>query len=218
MSVQQLQSILRQRIVFVGFGIACLLLLGSLNSSSAYPQYQTFVEKNSRRGVNCALCHSNGDGPTGDGIGQLGGLTADEMKQLEEARTALQPGKKVNNPLLNRFGNEIVSKIGRTKVIQLMSDPKQLANELGDKSDLDKDGIPDAVEYLDGTDPLKKFHGDPWRLLLVNLNRYKLHLLLAALAVSCLNYGFSHLLKGFSLSSGGKEESSGEVLGSDKLD
>lgn len=205
MSIQQPQPILAQYKNLLGCGIACVFLLGSSSSSSAYPQYQDFVEKNSGRGVNCALCHSNGDGPVGDGTGQVGGLTAEETKQLEEAHFALQPGKKVNNPLLNRFGNEIVSTLGRTKVIQLMSNPKQLAKELGDKSDLDKDGIPDCVEYLDGTDPLNKFHGDPWRLLLVNLNRYKLHILLAALAVGCLNYGFSHLLKGFSLSTG-KEE------------
>lgn len=202
MFIQQLERILVQYKIILGCGIACLILLGSSHSSLAYPQYQAFVEKNSGRGVNCAMCHSNSDGPTGDGAGQAGGLTADEMKLLEEARTALQPGKEVNNPLLNRFGNEIVAKLGRTKVIQLMSNPRQLANELGDKSDLDEDGIADAVEYLDGTDPLNKFHGDPWRLLLANLNRYKLHILLAALAVGCLNYGFSHLLKGFSLSGG----------------
>lgn len=204
MSIQQLQPILAQCKNLLGYGIASVFLLGSSSPALAYPQYQAFVEKNSGRGVNCAMCHSNGDGPTGDGAGQVGGLTAEERKQLEEAHATLEPGKKVNNPLLNRFGNEIVSKLGRTKVIQLMSNPKQLANELGNKSDLDQDGIPDSVEYLDGTDPLNKFHGNPWRLLLVNLNRYKLHILLAGLAVACLNFGFSHILKGFSLSA--KEE------------
>jgi hypothetical protein len=169
-------------------------LLGAVNSCFCYPQFQDFAEHNSGRTVNCALCHSNSDGPTGDGPGQVGGLSTQELKRLDNARTALDPGKNVDNPLLNRFGNEIIRKLGRTKFIQLMSNPKHLAAELGNQSDLDGDGIPDAVEYLDGTDPLNKFHGDPVRLLLINLKKFKLHVLVATLAIFCLSYGFRHLL------------------------
>jgi hypothetical protein len=107
---------------------------------------------------------------------------------------AFEPGSDVNNPILNKFGNEIIHTIGMKKFLALMADPSKLPEALGNKSDLDGDGIPDAQEYLDGTDPLNKFHGDPIKLFFINLNRSKLDLLLAASAVLLLAFGLANLV------------------------
>lgn len=69
----------------------------------------------------------------------------------------------------------------------------------GHNSDLDEDGIPDAAEFLDGTDPLNKFHGDPWKLFWINLSRYRMHVALAVAAVVAMSYGLIHLIKGISI-------------------
>jgi hypothetical protein len=164
-----------------------------------YPPYQAFVEKHSGRTVNCALCHINDSGPAGNGPGQLGGLNQEQLTRLNEERAAMAPGKDVNSPILNRFGNQIIRTLGRAKFLQTMADPGQLAVALGDKSDLDGDGIPDSREYLDGTDPLNKFHGDPWLLFTINLNRYKIHILLTVIAVSLICYGLTEFYRGFFL-------------------
>jgi len=164
----------------------------------SFPQFQEFSEKHSGRTVNCAMCHLNDDGPAGDGQGQIGSLSPDEVKQLNKARTAFEPGSDVNNPILNKFGNEIIHTIGMKKFLASISDPSKLPESLGNKSDLDGDGIPDAQEYLDGTDPLNKFHGDPIKLFFINLNRSKLDLLLAASAVFLLAFGLANLVAGAS--------------------
>jgi len=52
---------------------------------------------------------------------------------------------------------------------------------------------------LDGTDPLNKYHGDPFKLFVINLDRSKYQLLLAAFGVILLGYGLSELLTGFSI-------------------
>lgn len=167
--------------------------------ATSYPQYQAFVEKNSKRTVNCALCHVNENGPVGDGPGQKGSLNAVELALLNEEHMAMLPGTKVNSPVLNKFGNQIISTLGRAKFLQTMNDPAQLAVALGDKSDLDGDGISDAREFLDGTDPLNKFHGDPWRMFLVNITRYRIHLVMTAVAVVFLTSGLSDIYRGFGL-------------------
>lgn len=165
----------------------------------AYPEFQRFVEKNSHRTVNCAMCHTNEDGPVGNAKGQIGSLDDLEMKHLSEARRALEPGQDVDSPILNKFGNQIIKAIGKKKFLEAKSDPGKLAEFLPKDGDLDADGIPDAEEYLGGTDPLNKFHGEPGKLFLANLNRYKMHIVLAAIAVFCMNYGLVHLIKAISI-------------------
>ena len=167
----------------------------------AYPEYQAFIEKKSGRSVDCAVCHTNSNGPSGTRPGQIGALSEKDMEKLNTARGAIEPGMlKEDNPILNKFGNSIMRTVGKKKFLEYRQDPEKLAEALG-KSDLDDDGIPDSQEYLDGTDPLNKLHGDPWKLFLVNLNRYKSHLLLAAVACFLLDWGFMHLIRGFALSS-----------------
>ncbi|SRR5579885_1806657 len=165
----------------------------------SFPPFQQFSEKHSGRTTNCSMCHMNDDGPTGNGHGQIGGLTKDQLEQLNKARAALQPGSEVDNPILNKFGNEIVRKLGMQKVLELSADPAKLPEALGNTTDLDDDGIPDAQEYLDGTDPLNKSHGDPAKLFFINLSRCKLQIALAVVAVFLLDYGLAHLLKGLSI-------------------
>lgn len=164
-----------------------------------YPEFQEFCEKRSGRNVNCAMCHTNGQGPSGSDPGQVGALTPEEMKRLATARAALDPGTPVDSPILNRFGNHIMQALGKKRVLEVRKDPATLAVLLGSKSDLDDDGIPDSKEFLDGTDPLNSNHGDPLTLLSVNLKRYAPHVLLAAVAIFFLDFGFTRVLKGFQL-------------------
>lgn len=167
--------------------------------SFAYPEFQQFVEQHSHRTVNCAMCHSNENGPVGDGRGQIGSLTPEEMKRLNAARLAVEPGQEIDSPILNQFGNEIIKAIGKKKFVQIKSDPARLAEALSAKNDIDGDGISDATEYLDGSDPLNKFHGDVGKLFLVNLDRFKMHIVLAMVAVLSVNYGLLHLIKAISI-------------------
>lgn len=161
----------------------------------AYPQFQEFVMKHSRRATNCSMCHANDNGPIGNAPGQMGSLNKEELAELAKERSAMLPGQNVNSPLLNKFGNHIIETIGRAKFLQIIANPAQLAPALGDKSDLDGDGIPDSVEFLEGTDPLSKYNGDPWRLFCINLQRNWADELLTVLAALSLTYGISHYLK-----------------------
>lgn len=166
-------------------------------SANGYPEFQEFAEKHSGRTTNCATCHTNPAGPTGKESGQIGSLDAQAMDKLNAARGALAPGVEVDSPILNRFGDLIMKKLGKRKVLADRADPSRLASDYGTDSDLDSDGIPDSQEFLDGTDPLNKFHGDPWRMFLVNFSRNAPHLLAAAIGVLLLNWGFSRMLAGF---------------------
>ncbi len=166
--------------------------------AKTYPEYQAFVEKNSKRSINCAMCHVNENGPVGNGPGQLGSLNEEEMKQLNKARAALEPGSDAESPILNDFGNKIINAIGKKKFLEYKSAPEKLAPALGNENDMDEDGISDAQEYLDGTDPLNKFHGDPQKLFWINLIRYKSHVILTVIAVISINFGLLNLVKGFS--------------------
>jgi hypothetical protein len=185
------------------FALLALMALPSL-PAGAYPEFQQFVEENSHRTVNCAMCHVNENGPVGEGKGQIGSLTPDEMKLLNQARTAVEPGVAVESPILNKFGNEIIKAVGKKTFVKIKSDPGRLAELLPQASDLDGDGIPDAKEYLDGTDPLNKFHGDAGKLFFINLDRYKMHIILAVVAVLSVNFGLIHLIKGISILQSGK--------------
>ena len=114
----------------------------SLNAAVAYPEFQQFVEKNSHRTVNCAMCHISENGPVGNGEGQIGSFSAEEMKLLNKARAALAPGQDVDSPILNKFGNEIIRAVGKKDFVALKSEPAKLAVRLGEKSDLDGGGAP----------------------------------------------------------------------------
>jgi hypothetical protein len=164
----------------------------------AYPQFQTFSEKHSHKVSDCSMCHVNASGPTGNEAGQVGGLSAQELERLNKARAAMEPGQEIDSPILNEFGNKIIKSIGRRKFLELIPAPEGLAPALGSKSDLDGDGISDATEYLEGTDPLNKSHGEPLRLFLINLGRYKVHIVLLVLACGLLNWGLSSLIQWFS--------------------
>lgn len=162
----------------------------------AYPEYQVFISKNSGRAVNCAMCHTHADGPEGTAPGQMGRLTPAEMVQLGRARAAFEPGAKVNNPILNAFGNHLVTALGKKKILELRAAPAQLAAVLPVASDLDADGIADAREYLDGTLPINPHDGRPWLLLKHNVQRYLSQILLTLAATVAGLYGLRHLLYG----------------------
>lgn len=156
----------------------------------AYSEFYEYSRKVSGRNTNCALCHAHGDGPEGFEEGQIKSLNKEEMEKLMRARSAFQPGVKVRSPILNTFGNRIIYKIGKKKFLELKSHPGDLPKELGFKSDLDKDGIPDAQEYLDGTLAISKEDGDPKKLFIANLKKNIKHIVLAFLCVGLLFYGF----------------------------
>lgn len=171
----------------------------SCSAVHSYPEFQQFVEKNSPRTANCAMCHSNANGPVGEEEGQISKLTPEELKHLSKARAALEPGQDVDSPILNRYGNEIIKSIGKRKFVELKADPGKLPELMGDKSDLDDDGISDSREFLDGTDPLNNSHGDPVKLFWINLNRHKVHVILTIVAVLSINYGLIHLIQAMNL-------------------
>ena len=172
--------------------------LASSRPATAYPEFQTFSEKHSGKTTNCAMCHTNPAGPIGDEEGQIGSLTAAQMERLSRARVAIKPGSDIESPILNKFGNQILHDLGRTKIIELKENPAGLEQALGTKGDLDADGIADSKEFMDGTDPLNPYHGDPWKLALVNIDRYKIQIGLAIISIALLDYGFMQILHGLS--------------------
>ena len=203
MEIRTCLKIALVKVIVAGAVVAACFLHGS--SSLAYPPFQEFSEKHSGRTVNCAMCHANDSGPQGNDAGQLGSLNAEELKKVNQARTAMQPGVKVDSPILNKFGNQIIYKIGLQKFLQAQANPATLKDLLGIDSDLDGDGISDAQEYLDGTDPLDKFHGDPAKLFFINLDRYRNHIMVAGIATALITYGLLELLKGYRAISVDKE-------------
>lgn len=181
--------------------------------ASAHTEYQAFVRENSGRAVSCALCHVHSDGPDGTAHGQIGGLSAAEMTRLNRARAAFEPGQPVDSPILNGFGNALVERLGKKRILELRLRPELLAEELGDEDDLDDDGISDAREYLDGTHPLMKSDGAPWLLFKNNFRRFGFHMLMIAVATLATLYGLFCLLRGFAVSAeqSAKEREEGVV-------
>jgi hypothetical protein len=190
--------------------VSTALLLAAAHPALAYPEFQQFSEKHSGRTTDCSMCHVNPNGPVGQDIGQLGSLKPADLERLTKEHMAMDPGVPVDSPVLNEFGNKIITLLGRKKFLEIKEHPEQLAPALGTTSDLDGDGIPDSQEFLDGTDPLNKYHGDPWKLFLINLNRYKVHVILAVVSILLLNYGFMQLLNGFAALAKARQERSPE--------
>ncbi len=164
----------------------------------AYPEFKAWIDQHSGRHVDCGFCHANPEGPEGVRPGQIRSLDAQELERLNVARAAFEPGQKVASPILNAFGNEIIERLGKRRFLEIRSrDPGLLADALvaaGDgESDLDGDGIPNVVEFREGTDPLNPRHGAPLRLLVANLAGHWFDLLMIALATLCGLYGLNHL-------------------------
>ncbi len=182
-------------------------LLAAAAPAAAYPEFEAFVERHSGRFVDCAMCHVNPDGPEGVKPGQIRSLDAAELERLNRARAAFEPGQGVDSPILNDFGDEIIERLGKRRFLAIRaSDPAELAAALGDDSDLDGDGIPDATEYLEGTDPLDAQSGAPRRLFVHNLARSWFHIVMIVLATGCGVYGLRHLLDAAAASARAGEE------------
>ncbi len=167
--------------------------------AAAHNEFQTFVRKNSGRPVDCALCHVHSNGPEGTGAGQVGSLNPEELTRLGRARAAFDPGTVVDSPILNDFGDSLVQRLGKKRILELRSAPVELAREISQTSDLDLDGIPDASEYVAGTHPLIASDGNPWSLFLHNLRRSAFHLLMLTFATALGLFGLINLLHGFAL-------------------
>jgi hypothetical protein len=182
------------RFVLAVPALVCLSLPGHSHS-----EFQAFVRKNSGRAVDCAMCHVNSNGPDGTARGQVGSLTPAEMLLLGRARSAFEPGTRVDSPILNDFGDELVWRIGKKRILELRSAPAELAKELGEESDLDRDGVIDAREYLEGTHPLIATDGDPWTLARTNFARHGFDLLMITVATAITLFGLVNLLHGFAV-------------------
>lgn len=185
-----------------------LLLAGG--QAQAHPEFQQYVAKSSGRAVNCALCHVHPDGPEGTAPGQIGRLTPAELLELGRARAAFTPGSRPHSPILNPFGNLLVDHLGKTRLLELRLAPDRLTALLPPDSDLDGDGVPDAVELAAGTHPLRRHDGPPWSLFLINLQRNLPQLLLALAATASGVWGLARLLHGFATATRG--DASGAAL------
>jgi hypothetical protein len=178
--------------------LAVAACVASPRAAAAYPEYQKWAQKSSGRTVSCSLCHAHPDGPDGVKSGQIGSLDAAAQRRLDRARTAFEPGAHVDSPILNAFGNHIIETVGKKRVVALKDRPAELPPLL-EASDLDGDGISDGQELRDGTHPLDPGHGDPLRLLRVNVVRYRFHLGMLAAATALGLYGLRNLLEWFAL-------------------
>jgi hypothetical protein len=179
---------------------AILWAVAVLQSRAAgHSEFQAFVRSSSGRAVDCALCHTHSNGPEGTAAGQIGGLSADELSRLGRARAAFEPGAGVDSPILNDFGDLLVQRLGKKRILELRSAPNAIPGEIGFENDLDQDGIPDAREYLEGTHPLIASDGDPWALFVHNLRRSGIHVALISIATAITLFGLVNLLHGFAV-------------------
>ncbi len=99
-----------------------LVLVVLLRPAGAYPEYQKFSQQRSGRSVDCAMCHLDADGPYGTKPGQVGGLSASELEVLTKARNANAAKTRVQSPILNAFGNEILDELGGQRIRELVKD------------------------------------------------------------------------------------------------
>lgn len=166
-------------------------------SANAHSEFQAFVRRNSGRAIDCALCHTHSNGPEGTAPGQIGSLTPEEMARLNRARAAFEPGGNIDSPILNDFGDLLLQRVGKKRILELRSSPGDLVGEIGFESDLDQDGVPDAREYLEGTHPNMATDGDPWTLFVHNFRGQITRVVLITIATAITLYGLVHLLRGF---------------------
>lgn len=179
--------------------VVVVTILIAARGASAYPEFQAWIDQQTARKTNCAMCHANGDGPNGSKAGQIGGLTPEQLEALNRARQAFKPGTEVKSPILNEFGDRIIQKLGRTGFIELRQRPQDLPRAYGFDSDIDGDGVPDAQEYLDGTLPVDASHGAPWPLFVHNLKANWWRIVLVLVAAMCGFIGIRNLLAWYSL-------------------
>ncbi|TNF37554.1 MAG: hypothetical protein EP329_02885 [Deltaproteobacteria bacterium] len=184
---------MRARLATISLTLALLPLAGPAH---AHPEFEKAIEARSGRTIDCAFCHAHPDGPEGVHAGQIGALSPADMQALNRARTAFEPGTEVDSPILNDFGDHLVTALGKKRLVALRQAPLKMVDELGD-SDLDGDGISDAQEMLDGTHPLMRHHGAPWSLFVVNLQRSWFEIVMLIIATFFGVYGISHLLRWF---------------------
>jgi hypothetical protein len=176
-----------------------LIVLTSTGTVLAYPEFQKQIVESSGRTVNCAMCHEHPDGPEGTAPGQIGHLTSAEQAELGRARAAFNPGGNVKSPILNNFGNHLVNSLGKKQFLELKVTPAGLADKIPQDSDLDQDGISDAVELRTGTHPLIKSDGQPWLLFKANFSENLTQILLMLAATVLGLWGLKHLLHGFDI-------------------
>ena len=154
----------KNKIIFL-----CVFLF-SINSAYAFSEFQSFIESKSKKQLNCAYCHSNVNGPEGKEKGQLDSLSEEE-KQFTAYNQFLKANKElVNSPILNEFGNYLVKKLGYETIVQAQEDPNIIVEKLKD-FDLDKDGISDSEEFLDGTLSNDSLDGNPFKLFINNTKK-----------------------------------------------
>lgn len=190
----------------IGIGLSMLVLLVS-STADAYPEFEVFVEQRSGRWIDCAMCHSHPDGPEGVKPGQIRSLSPAELERLNQARRAFEPGSTVDSPILNAFGDRILHVVGKRRFLEMrVGDPGDLAEALAFEHDLDGDGVTDAREYLDGTDPLDPHHADPWRLLKHRLAEHWFDVVMILVATVLGMWGINHLLTWFSGRAAGEKE------------
>ncbi len=184
-------------------GRMIIALVFAVTALQAYPEFQKFSQTHSRRTVNCGMCHASPEGPDGLSFGQVGSLDSVQMDLLKEARRAQRPGMEVSNPILNPFGNKLVQVMGVRLLVDAKKDPAMLHYYLKDAGDMDGDGVTDAQEFLDGTNPNNRHHGDPLALLLTNVQHHFFEIVMILLATAAGMFGLSNLLLAFA--AGGKK-------------
>lgn len=165
--------------------IVISLTLFNVQRVFAFIEFQRYIEEKSNKQLNCAYCHAHINGPEGDDIGQSGSLS-EEQKKLTAFNQYLSDSKKlVDSPILNKFGNYLVKQIGYDALVEAQGDPDLIVKRLKN-SDLDKDGIPDSREFLDGTLPQDPLDGNPLLLFINNMKKNLLEIGFQALMIFLL--------------------------------
>lgn len=115
-------------------------------AAHSFPPFEKWISQKAGFQTDCAYCHVNGAGPTGNGFGQLGSLDQHQNASLHTADSAI----------LNSFGQHILKTLSYERVVSCVSNPGALASQMK-RYDLDGDGVSDGDEMDHGTlanDPL----------------------------------------------------------------